>query len=151
MTTAGNTFLDTNILLRATLPIMPLHREAVSLVTTQRTVGARLWISRQIIREYIAVVTRPQTFLTPLSMGEVTAQIQIFERLFIIADDTAEVTAHLLALLQEHPTGGKQVHDANVVATMLAFGISTLLTQNVDDMRRFSGKIVIIPLHAAPS
>lgn len=151
MTTAGDTFLDTNILLRATLPSMPLHQEAVSLVTAQRAAGARLWISRQIIREYIAVATRPQTFLTPLSVAEIIAQIQTFERLFTIADDTAQVTTHLLALLREHPTGGKQVHDANIVATMLTYSISTLLTQNVDDMQRFAGKITIIPLHAALS
>lgn len=151
MTTAGDTFLDTNVLLRATLPTMPLHREAVRLVTAQRAAGARLWISRQIVREYIAVITRPQTFLTPLPVSEITAQIQTFEQLFVIADDTAQVTMHLLGLLREHPTGGKQVHDANVVATMLTYGISTLLTQNVDDMQRFAGKIAIIPLHPAPS
>ncbi len=130
---------------------MPLHQEVVSLVTAQRAAGAGLWISRQVIREYVAVATRPQTLLTPLSVAEIIAQIQMFERLFIFADDTAQVTAHLLALLREHPTGGKQVHDANIVATMLAYGISTLLTQNVDDMQRFTGKITIVPLHAAPS
>ncbi len=51
-------------------------------------------------------------------------------------------------LLREYPTAGKQVHDANIVATMLAYGIPTLLTQNVDDMRRFAGKIAIVPLRA---
>ncbi len=151
MTTGGDTFLDTNVLLRATLPAMPLHREAADLVSAQRTRGDVLWISRQVIREYIAVVTRPQTFLTPLSATEVIAQIQTFERLFIVADDTAQVTAHLLALLREHSTGGKQIHDANIVATMLAYGISTLLTQNVDDMQRFTGKITIVPLHTVRS
>lgn len=151
MTTNGDTFLDTNVLLRATLPTMPLHHEAVDLIAVQRARGGSLWISRQVIREYIAVVTRPQTFLIPLAVAEVTIQVQTFERLFIVADDTAWVTAHLLALLQEHPNGGKQVHDANIVATMLAHNIPTLLTQNVDDMWRFVGKIAIVPLRAAPS
>lgn len=150
MTTGGDAFLDTNILLRATLPAMPLHREATDLVAAQRVRGVVLWISRQIIREYIAVVTRPQTFLTPLSMAEATAQARKFERLFVVADDTAQVTARLLALLQEHPTGGRQIHDANIVATMLAYGIPTLLTHNVDDMNRFVGKIAVVPLRAAP-
>ncbi|HET8630202.1 MAG TPA: hypothetical protein VFL91_22495 [Thermomicrobiales bacterium] len=51
----------------------------------------------------------------------------------------------MLALLREHPTGGKQVHDANIVATMLAYGIGTLLTFNHDDMARFEGKIKLVP------
>lgn len=53
------------------------------------------------------------------------------------------VTAQLLTLLTELPGGGKQVHDANIVATMLAFDIPTLLTQNVGDFRRFDQRIRI--------
>ena len=33
--------------------------------------------------------------------------------------------------------GGKQVHDANVVATMLAHGAGTVVTMNVEDFARF--------------
>jgi predicted nucleic acid-binding protein len=44
------------------------------------------------------------------------------------------------------PTGGKQIHDANIVATMLAHGIPRLLTHNVGDFRRFSTLIEILPL-----
>ena len=32
---------------------------------------------------------------------------------------------------------GKQVHDANIVATMLAHGVGRLLTFNVADFQRF--------------
>jgi hypothetical protein len=34
----------------------------------------------------------------------------------------------------------------NIVATMLAYEIDTLLTQNVADMQRFDSRIKIIPL-----
>ncbi len=34
---------------------------------------------------------------------------------------------------------------------MLAYGIPTLLTQNVDHMRRFAEKIAIVPLRAEPT
>lgn len=151
MTTGDSAFVDTNVLLRATLVTMPLHREAAALLSAQRERGATLWISRQVIREYLAATTRPQAFLTPMPAAEIAARVQALPRSFRIADDTAQVTAYLLALLQEHPTGGKQIHDANIVATMLAYGIPTLLTQNVDDMQRFSGKITIVPLRAASS
>lgn len=68
-----------------------------------------------------------------------------------MADDTVNVTTQLLLLLRDYPTGGKQVHDANIVATMLAYNIDTLITQNIDDMQRFSDKIAIIQLVAAAS
>lgn len=150
MTMGGEAFVDTNVLLHATIAAMPLHQEAVDLIDAQRASGTMLWISRQVIREYIAVVTRPQTFSDPLPASDVIPRIQRLEGLFKVADDTERVTTELLALLREYPTGGKQVHDANIVATMLAYRIPTLLTQNIDDMQRFASKIAIIPLRVAP-
>ena len=44
------------------------------------------------------------------------------------------------------PLGGKQVHDANIVATMQAYGVNRLLTDNTADYVRFSGLITVIPL-----
>ena len=35
-------------------------------------------------------------------------------------------------------------HDANLVATMLAYGIDTLLTFNIDDFKRFGDKIKLV-------
>lgn len=144
---AVKVFVDTNVLLRATLAVVPLHAQALELVRTQRQAGNELWISRQVIREFLAQVTRPQAYQPhPLTVDEVAGYIRGFPRAFRIADETARVTLQLLALLREFPTGGKQIHDANIVATMLAYDLDTLLTQNVDDFARFSSKITIIPL-----
>ena len=151
MTTVGSVFVDTSVLLRATIAAMPLHREAADLVADQQSRGATLWISRQVLREYLAVVTRPQTFAVPLSAADAISRVQAFQSLFVVADDTVNVTTQLLLLLRDYPTGGKQVHDANIVATMLAYNIDTLITQNIDDMQRFSDKIAIIQLVAAAS
>jgi len=43
----------------------------------------------------------------------------------------------LIDLIQEFPTAGKQIHDANIVATMLVNGVDFLLTYNKDDFKRF--------------
>lgn len=141
-------FLDTNVLLRATLDRVELHNEAQKLVETQRDAGKELWISRQVIREYLVYITRPQVFFTPMSFEEIEALVQKVQSLFQIADETAAVTARLLQLIKQYPTGGKQIHDANIVATMLVNGIDTLLTQNIDDMKRFEKEITLIPLKA---
>jgi predicted nucleic acid-binding protein len=39
---------------------------------------------------------------------------------------------------------GRQVHDANIVATMLAHGETRLLTMNRSDFRRFDARIEIV-------
>ena len=42
--------------------------------------------------------------------------------------------------------GGRQVHDANIVATMLVYGILPLLTNTTEDFTRFSSFIRLLPL-----
>lgn len=65
------------------------------------------------------------------------------EKHFQVADDTAAVTSQLVKLMENIQIGGKQVHDANIVATMLAYEIPCLLTHNVKDFERF-GKMIRI-------
>lgn len=43
-------------------------------------------------------------------------------------------------------TAGKQVHDANVVATMLVHGVQTLVTMNVCDFSRFGDLVHVTTL-----
>jgi hypothetical protein len=106
-----------------------------------------MWISRQVVREYLVQVTRTQPYLaSPLSAEEAEQHLAALFRIAIVGDDTAAVTDQLVSLLKRFPTGGKQVHDANIVATMLVNNISTLLTRNVEDMRRFEPLIMLVPL-----
>lgn len=69
--------------------------------------------------------------------------MQYLEEQFQVADDTAAVTEQLIKLLRGHKIGGKQVHDANILATMLAYDIPCLLTHNIKDFKRF-GEIIQI-------
>ena len=55
-----------------------------------------------------------------------------------MAEDSPTVTERLLALLEQLPIGGKQIHDANIVATMQTYGIRRLLTANTVDFARFA-------------
>jgi predicted nucleic acid-binding protein len=56
------------------------------------------------------------------------------------------VADHLLALLDDIECGGKQVHDANVVATTLVHGIEAVVTINLDDFTRFARQVRLIGL-----
>jgi predicted nucleic acid-binding protein len=54
-----------------------------------------------------------------------------------VLDENEKVNLRLLTLLDDIRCAGKQVHDANIVATMLVHGVDTLVTINVDDFARF--------------
>jgi len=142
----GKAFVDTGVILRALHHSMPLHREANTLIDKMWDDDVELWISRQVVREYLVQATHPRTFAQPLTLPQIMMHIETIQSLFRIADDTHEVTAQLLELLKAYPTGGKQVHDANIIATMLVYGIDTLLTINVEDMKRFADRVKLLPL-----
>ena len=50
----------------------------------------------------------------------------------------------LVMLSRRYSFAGRQVHDANIVATMLAHGDRRLLTFNGADFRRFARVIEVI-------
>lgn len=142
----GRAFVDTNILLRAIIPRMELHYDAEALVQRMWADDIELWISRQVLREFLVQATHPDSFRPSLTQVELGRQIETINSLFRIADETKEVSAHLWGLIRNHRVSGRQVHDANIVATMLVFGIDTLLTHNRKDFERYSELIRIVPL-----
>ena len=79
-------------------------------------------------------------------MEDVLKQINLIKVTCSVADETEQVTLKLLELLKTYPTRGKQIHDANLVATMLTYGIDTLLTLNIDDLKRFEPAIQLMTL-----
>lgn len=79
-------------------------------------------------------------------MTDAIADVHEFRAAFNVIDDSPDVFDRLLRLLAAHPGAGKQVHDANLVATMLSYGISRLLTFNAADFRRFGTLIEVVTL-----
>jgi len=63
--------------------------------------------------------------------------VRQFEAEFEIADEDAAVTALLLNLVKSRNVQGKQIHDANIVASMRRHGIPSLLTHNIADFTRY--------------
>ena len=144
---ADPVFVDTNVLVYADQAASAFHAPARAAVARLERDGAALWISRQVLREYLVTVTRPgPTGAPPMTRSEAAAAVEGFLAAYAIAEDGPEATTHLLKLLRAVPVGGKQVHDANIVATMLARGITRLLTFNATDFRRFEPLVELIAL-----
>jgi predicted nucleic acid-binding protein len=149
-TDADAVFVDTNVLVFANTAASPLQREARAALLSRSTSGVQLWVSRQVLREYIATLSRPQLFSMPVPAAELIADIIRFQSQFLTAEDGPAVTANLLTILRSITIGGKQVHDANIVAVMQAHGIRRLSTHNGGDFARFDGLVQIEPLVPKP-
>lgn len=143
---ADKVFIDTNIFLRALLVPMEHHQAIDEMIKHMLREGTELWISGQVIREFIVQATHPKTLKTPLSNPEVILKLKDVGQIFKIADETIDVRSKLLELLLVYPTQGKQVHDANIVATMLVNRIDTLFTLNIADFNRYGNRIRLMTL-----
>jgi predicted nucleic acid-binding protein len=138
---AAKVFVDTNVFVYSTVPSSPFHIEALDALQSLGAAGVERWASQQILREYLATMTRLKA-----PFPAIFNNIRNFRQSYRIAQDSAGVFDELLTLLSTIPCGGKQVHDANIVATMLVHGVPNLLTHNTADFQRFSHLITVIPL-----
>ena len=137
-------FVDTNVLVRAHMADAPHHDVAQLRLAIELGTDEEVKISRQIIREYLAVVTRPQAWSPPLPMPDALGNVLWMVNTLQILSDGPAVTNRLVALCREIPVGGRQIHDANIVATMIAHGERRLLTFNPRDFRRYDGLIELV-------
>ena len=137
-------FIDTNVLVRSRNGGAPEHSNARTMVDRAAEEYDQLRISRQVLREYMAVVTRPQAWADPLPMADALDDVERMSHDLEILEDGPAVTEALIALCREVPVGGRQIHDANIVATMLAHGERRLLTFNTADFRRYGDRIALV-------
>ncbi len=137
-------FVDTNVLVNWRIEEAPDHDVAKSAVNRASQGTEPLRISRQILREYLSTVTRPQTWRNSITYEEALDDVARFTDTFEILEDGPLVTQTLIALCRQVHAGGRQIHDANIVATMLAHGERRLLTFNASDFRRYGDRIELV-------
>ncbi|MBX2928803.1 MAG: hypothetical protein KF852_13290 [Saprospiraceae bacterium] len=105
-----------------------------------------MWLSRQVLREFAVIISREMQSLGKIDFQLLESTIMRLEEDFFVAEDNQLITFRLLRLLEETNSSDKQVHDANIVATMLVHGLDTILTHNTQDFKRFSHLITLMPL-----
>ena len=137
-------FVDTNVLVKARILEAPEHNLARASLRGAFAEREPLRISRQILREYLAVVIRPQTWQIPISRKEALDDVEHLADTYEVLEDGPVVTDRLVSLCLEVPVGGQQIHDANIVATMLAYGERRLLTFNIVDFHRYGDRIELV-------
>ena len=139
-------FVDTNVLVNSRVPGAPHHDAARASLERAFRDPEPLRISRQVIREYLSVVTRPQTWPVAITREEALEDVSRLTGIFQVLEDGPLVTELLVELCREIPAGGQQIHDANIVATMLARGERRLLTFDAADFRRYGDRIELVEI-----
>ncbi len=150
LTGVSTLFVDTNILVYATNSFSPWHLLATERLQEHRRYGVDLVISTQIVREYLAVASRSSITTGAPRVYEMLDNVQLFRTQFRVVLNTEFVLDHLLTLIQSIPVAGRQIHDANIVATMQVYGVGHLLTHNTTDFARFAHLITVLPLEPSP-
>ena len=136
---ADRVLLDTNVLLAATDEARAGHRQALTILNTWPADGTALYLSGQILREYLVVATRPvQANGLGLSRQDAIGNVEQLRALTWFLTEDQRVSDRLRGLVRERRVTGKQIHDANVVATMLVHGVATVVTENAGDFARYA-------------
>jgi predicted nucleic acid-binding protein len=142
----GKVFIDTNILVYANNTLSPFCTVARAQLQNAFATYNSVWVSRQVFREFAVIVSREMMAAGKVDFKLLENTVKRFEQDFQVAEESQPVTHRLFRLLEETNTSGKQVHAANIAATMLIHGIDTILTNNAADFNRFSHLISILPL-----
>jgi predicted nucleic acid-binding protein len=144
--------LDTNILLRGGDPGSPLQSLTDASVTQLLRMGDQLYVTSQNMIEFWVVATRP-TEVNGLgwSVARTRTEIEQILNQFPLLEETSQVFPYWFNLVTTYQFQGKRVHDARLVAVMLAHGITHLLTLNPDDFKGINEISVVHPQAIAPS
>lgn len=138
--------IDTNIFVNAFIAEAAQHAAARKKLRELRDSAADLWISPQIVREFISACTRLALINGRPTRAEVLSYVGALIKDCSFAVEDENVSRELMLLAERHPVSGKQIHDLNLVATMSVYGLDVLLTDNLDDLRRYEREVKVLSL-----
>lgn len=139
--------VDTNVLLRLVHRADPLHPCIRTAVRKLKARGDRLCMFSQNAAEFWSVSTRPASARGGfgLSVAETDRRLRLLHRVFDLYHEVPASYWQWHELVTSLGLVGVQVHDARIVALMLAHGISSLLTFDTADFRRYSAITTLSP------
>jgi predicted nucleic acid-binding protein len=138
-------FVDANVLVYAAVADDPRNAAARALLTD--ATRSLLYISPQIVAEFYSTITSPKRVTAPYTPEQAFEFIEIllaFPHIAVLPI-SEQVPAQLLALLKTNPVKGPRVFDVQIVATMIAGGVTKLFTYNEADFRSFEQLEIIEP------
>jgi predicted nucleic acid-binding protein len=144
---AASYLVDTNVLLRLAQPDSPEHKSIQQCAEILWAQGAELFYTSQNLAEFWNVCTRPANRNGfGFSISEADERASLVEAKLNFAADSEATHREWRRIVVAEGVSGVQVHDARLVAAMHVHRISSLLTLNVQDFRRYGDIGVVSPL-----
>lgn len=130
---------DTNVLMRTAQEGHPHHEPALAALGRIEQAGARIVIARQSLAELWAVATRPKADNGfEYSTADARRLVDAMRQRFTVLPEREGALDIWLDLVTRYGVRGKTTHDARLVATMLANGVTRILTFNGGHFARFA-------------
>ncbi len=142
--------VDTNVLLRYARQTDAQHAIAFRSIDTLHARRYDLYVATQNLTEFWNVATRPAVRNgLGQSVSDADITLHTLERLFPRLTETASTYDEWRRLVVQFGVSGVQVHDAHLVAIMLSYGVTHILTFNTTDFARYApvGVVAIDPTH----
>ena len=138
---------DTNTFLRLAEKHTKHRPIVVDAIRNLRNENEAIFYSPQVLMEFWNVCTRPSDARggLGLSVEQTERKAELIQKYFTLLHDSAAVFTAWRRLVSDFQVKGVQVHDARLVATMIAYNIPYLVTFNVKDFQRFPMITVINP------
>lgn len=130
--------IDANVLVYAMDGGAPQHAASRAVLEAARAEPGTFCVTSQLLCEFYSIVTNARRVANPRSPVEAADAISrmlVFLRVLPVPSTAVE---GWLDLLRRHPVTGGDVFDLQLVAVMLAHGVSRVYTFNVGDFAAFS-------------
>lgn len=138
--------IDANILVYAMAADAPQYAASRALLDVARDDPATaLYVTSQILCEFYSVVINPRRVAQARSTVDALYAITGFLAFLHVLPIPARAVESWMDLLRRRPVTGADVFDLQLVATMLANGVSRIYTFNGADFAAFPELAVITP------
>jgi predicted nucleic acid-binding protein len=138
---------DSNTFLRLAEKNSTQRQSVINAIRSLRTRSEAIYYSPQILAEFWNVCTRPASARggLGLSVEQTERKANLIQKYFVLLHDNAATFTEWRRLVSDLQIKGVQVHDAKLVASMIAHKIPYLVTFNDTDFTRFPMITVLDP------
>ena len=138
---------DSNVFIRLASQNDIQRPAALSALQKLRAKKEIICYTPQILSEFWNVCTRPASARggLGLSVAQTERKARVMEKHFRLLPDSLQTFQEWRRLVALYSVEGVQVHDTKLVASMLTYSVSHILTFNFAHLKRFSGIVVVDP------
>jgi predicted nucleic acid-binding protein len=138
---AERLFLDTSLLVAASVPAHPGHLAARAYIRRARRRGDSFCISPQVCREFLVVITRQPVEGVTYTLDEANNALTEWRARCEMLTEGPDTVSRWVELALRHRVQGKSLHDGNIAAVMLTHAVRRLATRNAPDFKRYGLRV----------